>query len=294
MSVAIIANPAAGRGRGQRVAHIVEDILTAKAVDFELIYTKKHRHAIELAEKASRKHEIVAAIGGDGTVGEVLEGILESDSILGIIPGGTGNDYSRGLGLPRQTAQAVETVLEGTPTFIDVGIEQHKVFGVLAGIGFPVTVIEHTNMHRDSPLKGPLAILASVGYTLKNLRTYRVQITLDDDVFEQDVAGILVMNMRYGGGGLMFAPDARYDDGYFTVVIIGAVGKWELATTLPKVYFGRHVGHPKVKLIQAKRVKFDCEPLPKMYDGDLWSQTPFAAQIRPQAARVMLPKSPGR
>ena len=74
MSLAIIANPAAGRGRGQRVAHLVEDMLKDRAVDFEILYTKKHRHGIELAEKASRNHEIVAAIGGDGTIGEVLEG----------------------------------------------------------------------------------------------------------------------------------------------------------------------------------------------------------------------------
>ncbi|HHT72324.1 MAG TPA: diacylglycerol kinase family lipid kinase [Firmicutes bacterium] len=292
MSLAIIANPAAGRGRGQRVAHLVEDMLKDRAVDFEILYTKKHRHGIELAEKASRNHEIVAAIGGDGTIGEVLEGILHSNSILGIIPGGTGNDYSRGLGLPRQTEAALDVILGGNPTRIDVGVETDKVFGVLASIGFPVTVIEHTNEHRDGPLTGSLAILASVAYTLRNLRTYPVEITLDNQVIVEDVVGIMVMNMPYGGGGLKFAPDARYDDGHFTVVIIGRVGKLELATTLPKVYSGGHVGHPKVTMIRAQRVKIECEPLPKMFDGDLCSATPFNAHIRPQAARVMMPKKP--
>lgn len=292
MSLAIIANPAAGRGRGQRVARLVEDILKDKAVDFEMLYTKRHRHGIELAERASRKHEVVAALGGDGTVGEVLEGILQSDSVLGIIPGGTGNDYSRGLGIPRKVADAVDVVLRGTPTPIDVGIETDKVFGVLAGIGFPVTVIEHTNAHRDGPLKGPLAILASVAHTLKHLRTYPVKITLDHQELEEDVVGIMVMNMPYGGGGLKFAPEARYDDGHFTVVIMGDVGKLELAVTLPKVYFGGHVGHPKVTIARAQQVKFECEPLPKMFDGDLCSTTPFTARIRPQGAQVMLPKKP--
>ncbi len=292
MSLAIVANPIAGRGRGQRVAHLVEDILKDKAVDFEILYTNAHRHGIELAEKASRNHEVVAALGGDGTVGEVLEGILHSKSVLGIIPGGTGNDYSRGLGLPRSPAEALDVVLNGTPTAIDVGVETDKVFGVLAGIGFPVTVIEHTNTHRDGPLKGPLAILASVFYTLSHLQTYPVRITLDDEVIEQDVVGIMVMNMPYGGGGLMFAPDARYDDGHLTVCIIGALSKLDLAVTLPKVYFGRHIGHPKLTMARVKRVKFECEPLPKMFDGDLWAKTPFSAHVRPLAARVMLPKKP--
>ena len=82
MSLAIIANPAAGRGRGRRVAQEVESILKDKDVDFEIFYTEGHRHGIELAEKASRNHEVVAALGGDGTIGEVLEGIY-STSILG-------------------------------------------------------------------------------------------------------------------------------------------------------------------------------------------------------------------
>ena len=166
--------------------------------------TQEHRHGIELAEKASRNHEIVAAIGGDGTIGEVSR-ILHSNR-PGIIPGGTGNDYSRGLGLPRQTEAALDVILGGNPTRIDVGVETDKVFGVLASIGFPVTVIEHTNEHRDGPLKGSLAILASVAYTLRNLRTYPVEITLDNQVIVEDVVGIMVMNMPYGGGGLKFAP----------------------------------------------------------------------------------------
>ena len=292
MSLAIIANPAAGRGRGRRVAQEVESILKDKDVDFEIFYTEGHRHGIELAEKASRNHEVVAALGGDGTIGEVLEGIYKSTSILGIIPGGTGNDYARGLGLPRNAAVAVETLLNGTPTPIDVGIENDKVFGVLASIGFPVTVIEYVNTHRDGALKGPAAILAGVAHTLKHLKSYDVKITLDEEVLERNVLGILVMNMPYGGGGLKFAPAARFDDGHFTVVIIDKVSKWELATALPRVYFGGHTTHPAVTIKTAKTVQFDCEPLPKMFDGDLCAATPLSARIEPLAARVMLPKTP--
>src|SRR5690554_2771507 len=292
MSVAIIANPAAGRGRGRRVAHLVEDMLKDKAVDFELLYTTSHRHGIELAQRASEKHEVVAALGGDGTIGEVLEGIYQSKSTLGVIPGGTGNDYARGLGLPRNPKEALDVVLGGVPTPIDVGIETDKVFGVLASIGFPVTVLEHTNANRDGFWKGPMAILASVAHTLKHLQSYPVKITLDDQVLEREVLGIMVMNMPFGGGGMKFAPEARYDDGYFTVVVVDSVSKWELAKTLPKLYKGGHVNHPAVIMLKARNLKFECEPLPKMFDGDICSTTPFAAHIKPKAAKVMLAKKP--
>src|SRR5690554_2494985 len=123
MSIAIIANPLAGRGRGQNTAQLTKKILTNQNIDFQLLFSEYAGHAIELAEKASEKHEVVVALGGDGTIREVLEGTWQKAGTLGIIPAGTGNDYTRGLGIPRETGPAIEVLLEGNTTRFDVGME---------------------------------------------------------------------------------------------------------------------------------------------------------------------------
>ena len=162
MSVAIIANPLAGRGRGQKAARLVEELLAARNADFQLLYTEYAGHAIELARTASAKHHVVAALGGDGTIREVLAGAWQSSAAIGIIPGGTGNDYARGLGIPRQVGPAVQILLEGHTGLFDVGMESDRVFGQMACIGFPVDVLHHVNNNRDGFWKGSAAFLAGV------------------------------------------------------------------------------------------------------------------------------------
>lgn len=287
MSIAIIANPLAGRGRGKRVAELVTTTLKAKNADFELVYTRFHRDAVDIASRLKEKHEVIAALGGDGTISEVLEGIWDSKAVLGIIPSGTGNDYARGLQLPLQPLPALEVLLQGTPRPMDVGVEKDKIFGVLASIGFPVSVIAHVNAQRDGWLKGPLAIMASVWKTIKDLEAFDITVHMDGQILHRRVVGVLAMNMPYGGGGLKFAPEARFNDGDLSVVIVKEVTKFELLTTLPKVYSGKHVGHPAIEIIRGRKILIESEPLPKMFDGDLKGDTPLDVQIHPGAARVI-------
>lgn len=289
MSTAIIANPLAGRGRGAKTAELVRKILAEQNVDFELTYTKHQGHARELAEKASGKHEVVTALGGDGTIREVLEGIWQTASALGIIPGGTGNDYARGLGIPLQTAQALQVLKEGNTTVLDVGLARERVFGVLASVGFPVDVIEHVNLHQDGLLKGSLAILAGVVSTVRHLKTHPVQITVDDQTFAEKIAGLFVMNMPYGGGGLKFTPAAHHNKAVFDVLIIREISRLDLALTLPKVYSGKHLPHPALTVITGKEIKLEGDPLPLMLDGDVFRMGTLQTKIVPSASRVIVP-----
>jgi YegS/Rv2252/BmrU family lipid kinase len=292
MSIAIIANPLAGRGRGQKVAQAVQQLLKEQNVDFEMVFTQYAGHAVELADQASDKHPVVAALGGDGTVREVLSAIWQKPSALGVIPGGTGNDYARGLGIPRETEAALKVLVEGTAAPLDVGLEHGDVFGQLACIGFPVDVIMHVNAHRDGLINGSAAFLAGVAATLRNLRHYQVRITVDGKVLEKDVVGVFVMNMPYGGGGMKFAPDARYDGGEFHVVIVEKISRWDLTITLPKIYSGRHLSNPAVSVVQGKEVSIEGQSLPIMLDGDIFPARPVQASIKPRAAQVVIPKAP--
>lgn len=289
MSIAIVANPSAGRGRGRKVAESVANVLRDRNQDFELFLTEGPKHAVELAYQASRKHEIVAALGGDGTINEVLSGIWETEFKLAIIPGGTGNDYARGLDIPRDPLAALDLIQNGRAVKVDVVKETDRMFGVVSTIGFPSTVLVNVNAHRDSWLKGSPVFLASVAKTIRELESYRVKITLDHKEIDTKVVGVVLMNMPYGGGGLKFAPDARYNDGLISVVIIKEVGKFELMRALPTVYFGKHVNHPKVEILQGKKVRIEAEqPLIKSFDGDLAGTTPLEAEIYPEKAEVIV------
>lgn len=292
MSVAIIANPLAGRGRGHKTALLAKEHLTAQNVDFELVFTKHPGHAIELAERASKNHGLVTALGGDGTIREVLEGMWQSPATLGIIPGGTGNDYARGLGIPRQVEAAIQTLLHGQEVLFDVGLENDLVFGQLASIGFSVDVLEYVNNHREGFWKGSAAFLAGVVATIRNLRSRPVSINIDGKIMEKEVIAIFAMNMPYGGGGMNFTPEAKFDSGHFHLLIIENVSKWDFAVTLPKIYSGKHTTHPAITILTGKEIKIDCDPVPIMLDGDIFPIQPFHTKIVPQAIRVRASKTP--
>lgn len=292
MSVAIIANPSAGRGRAQRVIEKIAGVIRERRLDCELITTTGPKHAIELASKASQNHEIIAALGGDGTINEVITGMWDTKSKLAIIPGGTGNDYARGLGLPREPVAALDVILTGKTTKMDIVRETDRIFGVVSTIGFPSTVLINVNAHRDSWIKGSPVFLAAVVQTIRDLQSYRAQITIDEMEIDTDVVGVVLMNMPWGGGGLKFAPAARYDDSMISVVIIKSIGRWGLMRALPSVYFGKHVNHPRVEILQGKKVRIETEvPLAKSFDGDLEGVTPYEAEIHPQATSVIVSSS---
>lgn len=294
MSIAIIANPLAGRGRGQKTAQLTKKILTNQNIDFQLLFSEYAGHAIELAEKASEKHEVVVALGGDGTIREVLEGTWQKAGTLGIIPAGTGNDYTRGLGIPRETGPAIEVLLEGNTTRFDVGMENDRVFGQMTSIGFSVDVIDYVNKHRDGIWKGSIAFLAGIVATLRDLRTYPIRITIDGKTFEKDVVAVFSMNMPYGGGGMQFIPDARYDSGLLHVLLIEHLSKMSLGITLPKIYSGKHLTHPAVTVLTGRDIQIESKPLPLMIDGDIFPPRTFNTKIIPQAKSVLVPKTPAQ
>lgn len=294
MSIAIIANPLAGRGRGKKTAQATEELLAKENVDFELLFTEYEGHAIELARQASKKHDLVVALGGDGTIREVLEGTWQNSTTLGIIPGGTGNDYSRGLGIPREVEPAVKNLLEGEATLFDVGVDNGRVFGQLACVGFPVDVIMHVNNNRDGFWKGSLAFLTSVVATIRDLRSHPVRITIDGQVLEKEVVGIFAMNMPYGGGGMKFVPQASYDSGIFHVLVIEAISKLDLAVTLPKIYSGKHIPHPAITILTGREIRVEGVPTPIMLDGDIFFAEEMNCKIIPQTTKIVIPKTPAR
>lgn len=288
----IIVNPHTGRGRSLKALTKAKEVLAKAGWQCGIALTQAPGHAIELARTAAANGTpIVTAIGGDGTVNEVIQGITGTETALAIIPGGTGNDHARSLGIPLAPAKAATLLSQGKIIKMDIGNERDRHFGCLVSIGFPVDVIHHTNTkHRF--LGGSLAILTSVWQTLRELRFHEVTLTLDGERLSISTCGIFVLNTPSVGGGLRFSPTADVTDGLFDVVVIGELTPLQLLYTLPKVYVGKHLNHPALHLYRCRNVQVEtAEPLPKMFDGEVIGYTPIEAHIEPKALRVVVPAS---
>ena len=271
----LIANPAAGRGR---VAQCLEDIqaaLRSLAVETDLVRTQAPGQAVELAARAKQEgYERVIAVGGDGTVHEVIGGLVAAagDGVagtLGIVPMGTGNDFVKALDVPKDWRAACARIAQGKTRRIDVGRVNGTVFNNNVGIGFDAQVgIEAQKIKR---LRGPAVYMAALARTmLLSYRTPPVTIQLDGATSQQRITLLTVGNGRCSGGSFWLPPDALLDDGLFDVCIARAMSKPQILALVPDVMKGTHVNKPAVRMARAAHITIQSEqPLPVHADGEI-------------------------
>ena len=296
--VAVVLNPASGRGQGARRRIELERLLKAESgrigqigsVQWRIYETDHAGGGTEAAGRAVEDGaEVVAAAGGDGTYGEVVNGIMGTGVRLAILPLGTGNDFSRGLGLNTDLALAVHTLFHGTPRRIDLGITGGRYFINIAGCGFDAVATERVN-RGFRWLRGTPAYIAAVLQTLMSYKAARMTLEIDGEVIEKRAMLCSIANSSSYGGGMMVAPDARIDDGLFDICILAEAGKVEFLRAFPRVFKGTHVTHPKVTMFKAKRIRVESDPqLPVLIDGDVLARTPAEFEIVPGAIEVMSP-----
>jgi diacylglycerol kinase (ATP) len=291
MSYKIIANPVAGKGKAIALIDQVRSILKQHKAEFDFELTKSPGDAADIARSAAeRGWKVIVSLGGDGTISEVISGLVGTESALGIISCGRGNDIARSLGVPTDTEQAVNTLLNGEKCRIDVGLEKDQVFADIAGVGFSAEVSSQANDMQK--LKGSLAFLAATYKTLSRLKARQVRIELDNEVIETKVVSVTVSNMKYAGGGMVFAPNAIADDGLFDVCIVREIGKISLALTFPQMYKDAGPKHPALSRYRSSIVRiFSEDPMEKMFDGNINGKTPLEAEILAKAIDVIVPSA---
>ena len=284
----VIYNPAAGRGKTAPLRGQAEQRLGA---GWEWRPTERPGHAVELARRAaSEGWPTVAAFGGDGTVGDVARGILDSDSALGIIPMGTGNDVARNLGLPLDLAVACDTLKAGKTRRVDMGTINGTPFLNNAGTGFEALVMEVMNTSIRF-VRGKPAFILGILKMFPSFQPFQLTLTRDGGAPETILAMMLsILNGTMYGAGMKACPDALIDDGELDVLVITAMPKTKLLALFPKVIAGEHVGHPAVQLFRAKQLTLSCDPpQPLNVDGDVSGTTPASVAVRPAALKVIAP-----
>jgi len=297
----VIVNPVAGAYSTRRKWPRISRLLKHIGLFFDYKYTEGVGHAIELAQAAaSDGYRHIVAIGGDGTVNEVANGILRStgsgNTALSIISTGTGSDFVRSVGIPRDYSSACSSLTSQRRLLIDIGVVEYQSKGQLlqrffvnaAGIGFDAVVVEATE-RLPKYFGGTVPYLVGLLRSLFGYKNKLVSLSIGDRVETTRILNVVVANGGYCGGGMHIAPEARLNDGLLDVVIVGDIGKFELLKALPMVYKGTHITHPKVRMEKATHIAIESSERVLVYaDGELLGEGPASFWLIPSALSIVV------
>ena len=289
----VIVNPRSGRGAGSRSLLPLRRELHERDIEARIALTTGPGHATELARAAVESRErCVVAVGGDGTVSEIANSLVESPVALGVVAVGTGNDLARSLNLPlNDVPRSLDVIQEGGTHQIDLGRAGDRYFVSLFGLGFPAIVAAYANRMRL--LTGTSAFLLSVLRRILQMQAVPLKLKIDGRIVEGKYTSVLIQNTPFTGGGLKIAPTARVDDGQLDVVIVGDIGKLDLLWNLPRVYRGRHLGHRHFKTYRCNSVQIQSEKvLAQTLDGDPFDLNAVKVEVHPGALRMIV-RPPG-
>lgn len=294
MRYRIVVNPAAGRGRSLKIWQGLEPLARQLGLEYSVhITTGPGDATIQARAAADQGYDAVVAMGGDGTIAEVVNAIAGGETPLGVIPAGTGNDYVRSAALPQDPGRALRALVAPRRRRLDVGRVNGRFFVNVGGAGFDAEVAHFSNT-KAKFLSGTPAYVFSVVWTLISYRPTRLLLTMDGEAREVQVTMIAVGNGSHYGGGMWIVPEAKMDDGLLDVCVIGPMGRGELLAALPSVFKGKHVTHPKIGFYQARTVGLRVlEPGRTVYahaDGEPLGALPLEFSVAPGAQTVLYPE----
>jgi len=286
--LALVINPAAGGGRARKLLPSVEGALRAAGHDLVVTPTRSLEHADELAAAAVADNRIAVAMGGDGIVGRVAGAVAAAGGVLGVLPGGRGNDFCRAVGIPRDAVAACAVLADGEERAVDLGYAGDVAFVGVASIGFDSDVQERVLTSR-LPL-GQLVYLYGSLATVAGWRPATFSCVVDGVPTSVTGWSVAVANSGMYGGGMRLAPHASVEDGLLDVVMTSATPRRTFLRAFPKVFKGTHVDEPSVTVRTATSVQLDADrPFRVFADGDPVASLPCTVTVRPGALRVLLP-----
>jgi len=297
----LIVNPTAGAGRTAKKWPYIKALLKNTGLRFEHDITEAPGHAIELAKSAVNKgYKLVVSVGGDGTINEIVNGIYATgdmkDVELGIIGTGTGSDYIRTIGVSKYYQESCHHLMNPMKKSVDLGMVEFtengqpakRIFANFAGLGFDAEVVKATTK-KFKNFGGKPAYLMGLLSTFTTYQNRQIQITINGQTETHKVCTIVMSNGKYGGGSMLLAPNADPCDGLFDVIIIGDVTKPDLLRSLPRIYKGTHLTHPKVTVKRTNMITISSDdPMAIQADGDLLGEAPARFSVLPSALNILV------
>ncbi|MCK4835217.1 MAG: diacylglycerol kinase family lipid kinase [Candidatus Aminicenantes bacterium] len=296
--VHVIVNPFSARGKTEKRWGKIKEIVKYYFKEYKYIFTEKPKQATKIVRKLLMEgFDLIIGVGGDGTLNEITNGFFQQhsfdtineDASIGIIPSGTGSDFIRFLKIPREFEKSVELIKKSKTKKIDVGKitfnpesrdKKCQFFINIADFGLGAEVIKKL-ANIPSIKRGPLVYYKGLLLTLKNYKSKLVKIKMDES---QEIEGKFLIgaiaNGRIFGGGMMIAPNAEPDDGFFDLVLVEDMKKLEIIYNIPHLYRGTIAKNPKVFIHRVKKIEISSDEIVNIeYDGEIGRTLPATFEI---------------
>lgn len=287
MKLLLIVNPVAGKNKGEKAIKKAAPLLEEKKIQFEVKISESSGHAAQIASEFDPSgFDGIVAVGGDGTLFEVLNGLLKTrqnfDLPIGQIPVGTGNSFIKDLDI-HSIEDAVEKIAGGKTKKIDVGFfkypEGEHYFINLLGTGFVANVAHRAGKYKAL---GPLSYVFGVFEEVARLHPVPMEMTIDGKVYQRDYIFAEICNSSKTGGNMIMAPDARIDDGLLNVILLNDISKFNLLKVFPLIFKGTHVLNSHVETFTCQQIKIVTETPQRLTpDGEVFGTTPIEVSMLP-------------
>ena len=284
----IIVNPKANGKKAAKIAKKVDKYLTGKGVEHAFFYTDAPRHAIKLAEELSKTSDTIVALGGDGTINEVLNGLDTEKVKFGIIPSGSGNDFIAAAGIPQNPTEAVDLILSGeakpTDYMVCGGVRGLNIIGT----GIDVDILKRCKKSRI--LRGKLQYVISLVISLIKFRFYKFYICKGEEKNEKEALIACVGNGHRLGGGIRMCPEAKIDDGELDFVIAGKLKKRKIPHAFVKLMQGKILEQDFTSFERCEHVRLEFDkPVTIQVDGELYDGLDFDLSIVKSGIKIYRP-----
>ena len=299
-----IVNPVSGSGCGRSLAGEIRNRLAGQTVEASIVETLERGHAERLAATAAAEgYDRVVVVGGDGSIQEVLNGLLAAGAkdppVLAIIPAGRGNDVARSLGLPQDPMACLAVALGAVSAPFDAGKAstqdgRFRHFAAAGGAGFDAQVAHTMALDRRFWMRGEAGYMLATLNELRRFRNCRLRLILDAEggerVIAQNFLFVAFANCPYYGGGMQICPGARTGDGWLDVCMVGDLSRFAALLELPGIYKARHVNNPKIEIVRARSLRIEGEPQTRIHlDGEPFGELPLEVSLLAGAVRVAVP-----
>ena len=287
--IALLTNPTSGKGKGARTVDTALPRLRDAGYVVRNLVGRDGDEALDLARQCVDDGvETLVVVGGDGMVHLALQAVAASETRLGLIPAGTGNDVARYFDIPRKdTAAATDVVIGGKEKRVDLARIGSRYFVTVLAAGFDAIVNERAN-----DMTWPRGQMRYNVATLAELRTFKpipYVLDIDGEQHRFEAMMVAVGNGPSFGGGLRITEGAVLDDGLLDVVVIRPMSKLELVRTYPKLFKGTHVHHPDYRHHHARKVTIAAPGITAYADGERIAALPLTVEVAPLALRVLVP-----
>ncbi|MCX7746215.1 MAG: diacylglycerol kinase family lipid kinase [Clostridia bacterium] len=292
MNHLFVINPAAGKGKALKRIAEIREYFSHREDNVTIETTQRAGHATEIVKRyVSQGTYRVYSLGGDGTLNEVLNGLVGSSSSLAVVPSGSGNDFIRNIVNDPEDLGILEKTINGTEVLMDIARVNNRYFISISSVGFDAEVVFNAvRFKKKKFVSGKFAYLLSVITTLFGHKGVQLKVWVDDHKFEMKTLLCAVANGKFYGGGMMPCPDASIYDGELDICLVRDIGRFKILRLFPKYMKGKHLEIKEVSMLKGRKIEIECDrEISLNIDGEIEISRKMVYEVIPKGLKIVIP-----